>query len=100
MLFSTSRGRPTGGAGGRQALLFFTSEEDFDFGFGFDLRGWVRPPMPDQREGRVARDHAVYLGWKLWKSLRLARCISRAASVSDWVWAWRSSSASVTYGRR
>jgi len=69
------------------SLLFFTSEEGFDFGFGFDLRGRTRPPILDQREARAATDHAVYLGWKLWKSLRLARCISRAASVSDWVWA-------------
>src|SRR5271156_4111331 len=39
----------------RQALLFFTSEEGFDFGFGFDLRGRVRPPISDQREARGAR---------------------------------------------
>jgi hypothetical protein len=54
-------------------------------GLGFASE-WARPPIADQREAWAATDHAVYLGWKLWKSLRLARCISRAASVSDWVW--------------
>ncbi|MGD0202063.1 MAG: hypothetical protein ABSD27_15095 [Bryobacteraceae bacterium] len=37
---------------------------------------------------------------KLSKSLRLARCMSSTASVSDWVWAKRSNSDSVTPGRR
>src|SRR5258708_14716445 len=33
-------------------------------------------------------------------SCRLARCISMAASVSDWVWANRSSASMLTPGRR
>jgi len=82
----------------RKLALVFLSEEGFGFGVCRPDRGtrWIA----DQREARTVTDHAVGFRWRLGKSLRLARCISRAASVSDWLWAKRSSSASVTLGLR
>jgi hypothetical protein len=82
----------------RNLVLGFRSEEGFGFGVYLPDRGTRR--IADQREARTATDHALAFCWRLGKSLRLARCISRAASVSDWFWAKRSSSASVTFGRR
>ena len=81
----------------RKLALVFLSKEGFVFGVWPD-RG--RRLIADQREARTATDHAVDLCWRLGKSLRLTRCIASAASVSDWLWAKRSSSASVTLGRK
>jgi hypothetical protein len=62
-------------------VLVFISKE----GFGF----WVFAadqdvqPIADQREALAPTDYAVRFGWTSCKSLRLARCIASAASVSD-----------------
>ena|SRR6185295_17525928 len=82
---------------GDKLQLVFSSKEGF--GFGVFAPDKCKRPIADQREAQGVADHAD-LGRTVWKSLRLARCISRADSVSDWAWAKRSSSASVTGGRR
>ena len=61
--------------------LFFLSKEGFVF-LLLTSPDW-NISTADQREARAAPNHAVHSGWKLWKSFRLACCISRAASVSD-----------------
>jgi hypothetical protein len=66
-------------------VLVFPSEEGFGFCLYTPHQGMHL--IADQREARTAKDHAVFLCWKLRSSLRLALCIARAASVSDWLWA-------------
>src|SRR5580693_10413832 len=85
------RGRPTGGASRPQTAVVLPFIE------GFCLLCFS-PQMGD-----AAREHKrllFFLSWegfvlvwppyavrsraKLWKSLRLARCMAKAASVSDW----------------
>src|SRR5207302_1356944 len=103
--FSLPRGRPTGGTRGPQTSVGFPFLERFWFWFWFWLWLWSwffacdgRPPTNGRRS--VATLHAVCPCLKLPKSLRLARCIASAASVSVCPWAKRSSSARVTPGRK
>jgi hypothetical protein len=55
---------------------------------------------PTNGRRKRAGVHAVCLPFTLSNSLRLARCMANAASVSDCRWAKRSSSSRLTSGRR
>ena len=67
----------------------------------FDFRlTWADGGSPTNGRRKRAAVHAVCLPFTLPNSLRLARCMANAASVSDWRWAKRSSSTRVMPGRR
>src|SRR5436305_14804298 len=79
-------GRPTGGTLRPQTGVVFPLIGRVRSLAFFSL-GIVRPTDRRPTGGAARCTHAVRLGWKLWNSLRLARCISKAASVSDWTMA-------------
>ena len=62
--------------------LCFLSKEGFVFCLWRPLIGTRDRSPTNGRRG--SNRYALRFGWTLWKSLRLARCMARAASVSDW----------------
>lgn len=83
MIFGSFGADQREAGGTRKLALGFLSQDGFGFGVYLPDRG--RRWIADHWEAHTVADHAVDFRWRLGKSLRLARCISRAASVSDWL---------------